>query len=127
FRRTTLISLAVSTFAYAGLVIMLVVMAKYLSFLSGRLPELNVLIALAIIGVANLYVGSAATLMRAFKREPMLPISIVAAAIYVGAMFLSHRSNSEVLFALMTIGQVIIIVPLTIIVKRHFLARRTCS
>ena len=48
-----------------------------------RIPSLQVVLWLAIIGLVNAYVGSAATLLRAEKKEPMLPVSILVAIGYI--------------------------------------------
>lgn len=127
FFRTTLFSLFSGIVGFSGILVVLITLSKHLDIFSNRVPEINILVALGIIGMANLYVGSAATLMRAFKQEPMLPISILAAALYVTAMYFTSRLNPTIFFYLITAGQVLIIVPSTMLVKHYFLERHAST
>jgi hypothetical protein len=83
-----------------------------------RMASTQVVICMVIIGLVNAYVGSAATLLRAQKLEPMLPISIVVALGYVLCMSYLQNSSVEHLFMAFAAIQVGIALPLTAITVR---------
>lgn len=121
FRRTTWISLIAGCVAYAGLIATFWLLSERFTFLSGRLPDGAILLSLGIIGICNIYVGSAATLLRAFKKEPMLPISLVAALLYMVVMLATRDRQPDDLFMLIAAVQLLVILPSTAIVKHRFL------
>lgn len=83
-----------------------------------RMASSQVVTWMAVIGLVNAYVGSAATLLRAQKLEPMLPISIVVALGYVLAMACFRESSVEHLFMAFAAVQVCIALPLTVMTVR---------
>lgn len=83
-----------------------------------RMASPPVVIWMAVIGLVNAYVGSAATLLRAQKREPMLPISIAVALGYVLAMACLRDASVEHLFMAFAAVQIGVALPFTAMTVR---------
>lgn len=81
-----------------------------------RIANTQVAIWMAVIGMANAYIGSAATLLRAQKLEPMLPVSIIVALGYLLAMVCFQDARVEHLFMAFALIQVAIAVPITALI-----------
>lgn len=73
---------------------------------------------MTVIGLASAYVGSAATLLRAQKKEPMLPVSIAVALGYVLAMAILRDASVEHLFMAFAAVQLGFALPLTVMALR---------
>ena len=73
---------------------------------------------MAVIGLINAYIGSAATLLRAQKKEPMLPVSIAVALSYVLAMVSLQNAHIESIFIAFAVVQLCIALPFTILTLR---------
>lgn len=118
FGKVTRITLVAGLAVYA-----LVLLGTYGARAAGlaithRMASPQVVIWMAVIGLVNAYVGSAATLLRAQKREPMLPISIAVALGYVLAMVCLQGASVEHLFMAFTAVQVGVALPLTAMTVR---------
>jgi len=118
FTRVTRVTL------FTGLAVyVLVLMATYwaqaadLSIIH-RMASPQVVTCMAVIGLVNAYVGSAATLLRAQKREPMLPISIIVALVYVLTMAFLKDASVEHLFMAFAAVQIGIALPFTAMAVR---------
>jgi hypothetical protein len=114
FSRVTAVTLAAGVGVYA--VVLLCAFALHESSLaiSHRIASAQVVLWMAVIGLVNAYVGSAATLLRAQKKEPMLPVSIAVALGYVLAMALLRDSPAERLFMAFAAVQLMLALPLTL-------------
>lgn len=62
-----------------------------------RISEVQVLICLAVVGVANSVIFSVAAYMRAHREEPMLPVSLFGA---VGAVLIAYYTAGQSIFML---------------------------
>jgi hypothetical protein len=81
-------------------------------FLS-RIPSFQTLFLMGAIGVANAYVGSAATLLRAQKTEPMMWISLIVAFGYALGMLANKDLSVEHLFLAFCAVQICVAWPMT--------------
>lgn len=79
---------------------------------------------LAIAVIANAVISSAATYMRSFREEPMLPISIGTAALTCAAVYIGSGVSVTIMLALYAGITAGITLPWTIIVFRRYVARR---
>ncbi|MFN3630863.1 MAG: hypothetical protein ACK4XK_12545, partial [Casimicrobiaceae bacterium] len=118
FTKVTLVTLGAGVLAYA-LVLVGTYAAEHAELsISHRLASAQVVLWMTVIGLVNAYVGSAATLLRAQKKEPMLPVSIAVALGYVLAMASLQNADIELLFMAFAVVQVCIALPFTILTLR---------
>ena len=118
FSKVTMVTLVAAMLVYA-----LVLLTTYLAWhadlsITHRMASAQVVMWMVAIGLVNAYVGSVATLLRAQKREPMLPISIVVALCYVLAMASLQKASIEHLFMTFAAIQVGIALPFTAMTLR---------
>lgn len=119
FSKVTAVTLVAALGVYA--VVFLCVYALHESSLaiSHRIGSAQIVFWMAVIGLVNAYVGSAATLLRSQKKEPMLPVSIAVALGYVLAMTILRDSKVEKLFMAFAAVQLVLAVPLTLMALRR--------
>lgn len=118
FFKVTAVTLVAALAVYT-LVLLCVYSIQYFDLaISHRIASLQVVLWLAVIGLVNAYVGSAATLLRAQKKEPMLPVSIVVAFGYVLAMVALPDMGIEYLFMAFAAVQMGLALPFTIMILR---------
>jgi hypothetical protein len=118
FSRVTRITLLAGLAVYS-----VVVLGTYVAWqtelsIMHRMASTQVVVWMSVIGLVNAYVGSAATLLRAQKREPMLPISIIVALVYVLTMTCLREASVERLFFAFAAIQVGIALPFTVVILR---------
>jgi len=82
------------------------------------------LLLLAIAVIANAVISSAATYMRAFREEPMLPVSIGAAVLTCVAVYVGSDVSVTVMLALYAGITAGVTLPWTILVFRRYSARQ---
>lgn len=113
YKKVTLVTMLAAFVVYL-LLLLSVVLANYFDLaISLRIPQPSVVAWLALIGLVNAYVGSVATLLRAQKKEPMLPVSAAVAFGYVSAMLTLTDLNIQYLFMAFALVQLILAIPLT--------------
>ena len=87
FKAATFRSMAFITSACMLVVVVASILAANHHPVMARIAAPAVLMSLALVTVVNSWVFAAATYMRAHREEPMLPISVVSAALVAGAAF----------------------------------------
>lgn len=118
FSKVTIVTLLAAMLVYT-LVLLATYWAQHANLsITHRMASAQVVMWMAVIGLVNAYVGSAATLLRAQKREPMLPISIVVALCYVLTMTSLQEASIEHLFMAFAAVQVGIALPFTAMTLR---------
>ncbi|MCU7373338.1 hypothetical protein PEC18_21560 [Paucibacter sp. O1-1] len=118
FTKVTLVTLGAGVLAYALVLAGTYGAGRAELSISHRLASAQVVLWMTVIGLVNAYVGSAATLLRAQKKEPMLPVSIAVALGYVLAMASLQSAVIEHLFMAFAVVQVCIALPFTILTLR---------
>jgi hypothetical protein len=118
YQKVTFVTIAAACLVYF-LLFCAIGLAKYFDLsVSHRIPDMSVTMWFVLIGLVNAYVGSAATLLRAQKKEPMLPVSAIVAFGYVTAMFMLNGSASKYLFMVFALVQLALALPLTMAVLK---------
>lgn len=81
--------------------------------LATRLVELSTMIVIAVGTVANTAIYGAATYMRAHGKEPMLPVSVTAAVLTLGAAYVASRIGTFETMLSQTVITVVVVLPWT--------------
>ena len=124
FRKVTVITLSTAVCVYALVLLSMHLLRRTDLAIAERILSVEVILFMAIIGLVNAYIGSAATLLRAQKKEPMLKVSIAAAIGYVLAMVTLRNTTIENLYMAFAAVQLGITLPLTIMaIKRSGLIK----
>lgn len=125
FKKVTTITVITATCIYSAVLVFMVLIQETTLEIADRLINPEVILFMVIIGITNAYVGSAATLLRAQKKEPMLVASLATASSYIVAMATMQTmqtSSIEGLYFSFTIVQLLVTLPLTIMaIKRSSL------
>jgi hypothetical protein len=124
FRAAALRAVGVTVVLCALFVTFSQMVALYRPDFAVRLLGLPDLSLLAVAVIANSIVSSIATYMRAFREEPMLPISIVTAALTSTAVYVASGISVTLmlgLYAGITVG---VTLPWTILLFRQYASRR---
>lgn len=124
FYKVTVVTVGAAFCVYTMVLLGMYILQLYDLEMGSRIVSLEVALWMVIIGLINAYIGSAATLLRAQKKEPMLKISIAAAIGYVLAMAALQNTTIEHLYAAFMAVQLCIALPLTIMaIKKSGLIR----
>lgn len=113
FSKVTTVTLAAAVGVYAVVVLCTYGLHHSELAIARRIADTQVVLWMAAIGLVNAYVGSAATLLRAQKKEPMLPVSVAVALGYVLAMAVLREATLEHLFMAFAAVQLGFAAPLT--------------
>ena len=119
FSRVTLVTLAAAIAVYAC-VLLAAYAGKHSGLpIAGSLPSTEIVACMAVIGLANAFGGSIATLLRAQKKDPMLPMSVAVAMGYVLAMALLQGTSIERLFAAFVGIQLCVATPMALLALKN--------
>jgi hypothetical protein len=116
FSKVTIFSLAAAVVIYGMVLLSSALIKNYIPFFSYRLANTEVIFWMAVIGMINVYVGSASTLVRAQKKEPMLLSSIAISLSYIISMLYLKNAVVDYLFMIFALIQIFIALPFTIII-----------
>lgn len=111
--RVTTATISISIPVYILIVLFVYYFSKYIPVLMARIASVEVLIALSLIGLVNVYVGSVATLLRSFKKEPMLIVSLAVAFFTLILMAAGTRLDLNSFLWLISIFYLVVILPMT--------------
>lgn len=81
--------------------------------LVGRLVDVATMCAIALGTVANTAIYGAATYMRAHGKEPMLPVSVTAAVLTLGAAYVASRHGTLETMLSQTVITLVVVLPWT--------------
>ncbi len=125
FRAAASRAVSVTVVLCVSLVILSRFVTLYRPEFAARLLSTTDLSLLAIAVVANAAISSMATYMRAFREEPMLPISIVTAALTSGTVYVASGIGVTTMLALYAGITAGITLPWTSVLFRRYSSRRT--
>lgn len=124
FRAATLRAVSVTVVLCTLFVAFSQIVALYRPDFAARLLGLQDLSLLAVAVIANSIVSSVATYMRAFREEPMLPISIVTAALTSTAVYIASGISVTLMLGLYAGITSFVTLPWTILLFRQYASRR---
>ena len=119
FSRVTGVTLAAAVAVYAC-ALLAAYAGKHSGLpIAGSLPSMAIVACMAAIGLANAFGGSIATLLRAQKKDPMLPMSVAVALGYVLAMALLQGASIERLFVAFVGIQLCVATPMALLALKN--------
>ena len=118
YKKVTRISISIAIPSYVFLICLAIYLSGQNVAFMGRVSDVEILGALSLIGLVNIYSGSVATMLRSFKKEPMLTVSIMAALVTVGLMALGPIVSIIEYFEFVSIFYLVAILPLTVWIRK---------
>lgn len=101
--------------------VIIVQLAKVYGFkIADRVPDLSILIMLSVVSFVNNFIFSAASYMRAYKKEPMLMNSICVAVLSVFGIYVGALYSVFSIFLIYMLIVVIVSLPWTIFLFKKF-------
>ncbi|MCZ2497702.1 hypothetical protein GN316_13130 [Xylophilus sp. Kf1] len=113
FKKSLLRSAAAVAVASVGFILVSHIYRGIYPKIDGRLVSNTAMFVLASVALANTLVFSAATYMRSFKREPMLPVSIVTGILSVAAIFFGAQYGSTIMLSFYAAVIILVCLPWT--------------
>lgn len=128
FSRVTKVTLGAGLVIYVS-VLIATYMSKYFELsITQSIASSQVVFCMVVIGLVNAFGGSIATLLRAQRKEPMLPMSAAVAFSYVIAMVFLQGATIEQLFMWFVIIQLFVATPMALLaLKKSGLLKFQCT
>lgn len=113
FRKGLIRSAAMVATASFGFILVSFILRGIYPKIDGRLVSNTAMFVLASVALANTLVFSAATYMRSFKKEPMLPVSLVTGLLSVAAIFFGAQYGSTIMLTFYAAVIILVCLPWT--------------
>lgn len=120
FWKVSLRSSVLNFLCCVGFVIAIELSKIYYIKIGDRFPDIIILCLLSIVSFVNSFIFSAASFMRAYKKEPLLYNSVTCAILSIIGIYLGSLRSVETIFIIYTFISVTVSLPWTIFVFKKF-------